>query len=202
MQYTKPPKHIDPKAKLDSEAITELFDNEQYADVDVGVGGFGQLVYDFLNREILFPSQKAIDFTEEIKDRAFEKAHQWGVDGKKAANEVRKIACEVAIEKIIAATSFDDIETQEGENALWAEALADPKLLTPQEIKITLLSTTPLIYEGDDKEAKPLSIAQIVTAFNENNKAIDEKAVETTIKDAEDKIRKHISYQILTRGGQ
>ena len=176
---------IDPRARLDIESLTELWDNENYS---INIGAIGPQVYELLN-ELLISSQLALAQTERVKTESFKFSHEWGLNGKKALEAIREIARDFAKEEIIKAKSVK-IEIQpERENSLWAEVLVN---LNDQEKKIVLLSTTPLV-----NETKTLSVKEIAQALKTKH-----EIVRKTIEDAEDKIRRHLSKQILTRGGQ
>lgn len=135
MQHTDPETRFDVNARLDVEALTELFDNEQYS----SVGAIGRLVYELMLELVLSPSL-ALELTNIVKDRSFRRAHMWPLDGKEASRDILKDAREVAIEAIIKLTSVDIQIIPDSENAFWAEAIASAGL-NDTEKRVTLLFT-------------------------------------------------------------
>lgn len=180
---------------MDIDALTEMFDNEQYSKI----GAIGRLVYELL-LELVLSSEEALELTDRVKYEAFRSAHEWGLDGSVAAEEIRKIARETAKAEIIHTTSIAIEVRPDTDTALWAEAIAESGL-DLLEKKVVLLSTANLIYDQDQNEARlpeiarPLEPTEIADALN---KSVGE--VETVKAKAAEKIKASLSKQILTGG--
>lgn len=187
--------HYDPDAKMDIDALTEMFDNEQYSEV----GAIGRRVFELL-LELVLSSEHALELTDGVKYNAFRSAHEWGLDGAAAEKSIIKIARETAKAEIIRTTSIAIEVRPDTDTALWASVIAESGL-DLMEKKVVLLSTANLIYDQGQNEARlpeiarPLEPKEIADALN---KSVRE--VETVIAKAAEKIKASLSKQILTGG--
>lgn len=179
---------IDPKGRLDVEALTEMWDSGS-----TYISAIGPQVYNLLNELLMSSKQVTLEKTEIVKTRAFDVCHEWDLTGVEAAKDIRDIAREVAKEEIIKKSEAIDVESQfeaqsERDDFFWAQAIAKSGL-SPYELKVTLLFTTPFV-----SDTEPLEIKDIAQALK-----TDEKTVREAIAKSEEKIRNHLFQQILTR---
>ena len=175
---------LDPKASLDIESLTELWDSDS-----TYIRAIGPQVLELLN-DLLMSKQVALEKTEKVKTRSFDRAHEWCLTGREAAEEIRDIARLVAKEEIILPEAIDVEAQPDRDNFFWAEAIAKSGL-SPSELTVTLLYTTPLV-----NDTEPLEIEDIAQALKTEDETVKKIRAE-----AEEKIQNHLFQQIL-RGGK